>query len=229
MVTRAPDALPLPLPNFSLARGQILDGSVGLATSGAIATTVAGMATASLVLGPLAACLAVGRGIHNSLSGYRQGNSRKEIQGILDATRSAAVFGRLLSGQSAALGTAAAVLGPIAGALQVGRGYYDLTTGLKTESKARQLQGLADMASAVGLTLATTGVGTLPGIGLAAVALGVKGLYAVSDGFEARVNRGLDSLNPRLTATTRCIDGWVEPALEKARPWIEKAVGKKGH
>lgn len=208
--------------------GTMIDGSVGLATSAAIATTVAGLVTAPLILGPLAATLGVTRGIYNGVAGYRQGDSRKEIQGILDATRSAAVFGRLLATRSAALGTAASILGPVAGALQIGRGYYDLTTGLEKESKAKQVQGLADMTSALGLTLATTGVGTIPGIALAVSALAVKGLYDLSDRFEAKVNRGLDRINPQLRGTTRRIDAVVDPAMDKVRPWLEKVLGEKG-
>ena len=206
-------------------KARMLDGSVDVTTSAAVATTVAGLSTAPLILGPLAAGLGVSRGVVNAIQGYKKGDSRQEIQGVLDATRSAGVFGRLLSSHSATLGTVAAVLGPIAGVIGVGRGYYDLTTGLQENSKTKQLQGLTDIASSIGLTMATTGLGTVPGIALAVAAIGTRAVYSVSEKFQARVDRQLDKMAPALSSTTQKIDSFVEPVLVSARPIIEKWFG----
>ncbi len=154
--------------------------------------------------------------------------ARSEALRMLDATRSASIFGRLLSGQSAALGTAAAVLGPLVGAVQLGRGYFDLTTGVKSQTKSLQVQGLADMASAVGLTMATTGIGTIPGIAIASVAIGAKGLYTAHSGFRDWVDGRLEKSAPNLERATRRIDEWLEPAIDTARPLVEKWLGRKG-
>lgn len=204
---------------------RVLEGSLDLATSAVIATTIAGVPGVPLVLGPLAAVLGVTRGGYNALVGYRKGDSRHEIQGFLDSTRSLGIFFRLLGSLSPALATTGAILGPIAGAVQLSRGYYDLTTGIKEGSKKKQVQGLADVGTAVGLTMSLTGLGTIPGVALVAVSTGAKVLYQFNDRFQAWSDRRLDTLRPGLEKVTAKVDAAVEPLLEKVRPLIARWTG----
>jgi hypothetical protein len=204
---------------------QKIDGLTDLATAGAVATTIAGMGVLPLVLGPVAAAMGVARGSYHAVTGFKTGNARQEIQGLLDATRSASVGLRLLGQHVAGLGVAGMVLGPIAGIIQLSRGYYDLSSGLAEKSKPKQVQGLTDIATAVGLTASLTGVGTIPGIALMSVAMGTRVLYQFSDRFESWMNRRLDTWAPGLTRATDRVERWSEPAIARVRPIFEKVTG----
>ncbi len=205
--------------------GQKLEGLFDLTTSAAVATTIAGLGIVPLVMGPVAAAMGVARGSYNAVAGFKSGDGRQEIQGLLDATRSASVGLRMLGQHVAGLGVAGAVLGPIAGAIQLSRGYYDLSTGLAKESKPKQVQGLTDIATAVGLTASLTGVGTIPGIALVAVAMGSRVLYQFNDRFEAWADKKLDSWSPALQKVVSRVDKAIEPIITKVRPLIEAASG----
>lgn len=217
---------------YKLARGikkgntsQKLDGLTDIATAGAVATTIAGLGIVPLVMGPVAAAMGVARGSYNAIAGFRTGNARQEIQGLLDTTRSASVCLRLLGQHVAGLGLAGMVLGPIAGGIQLSRGYYDLSSGLAEKSKPKQVQGLTDIATAVGLTASLTGVGTIPGIALMAVAMGTRVLYQFSDRFEGWMNKRLEKWAPGLSKATSKVEHVVDPMLAKVRPYFERVTG----
>lgn len=206
--------------------GKKLDGIFDLSTSAAVATTIAGFAVGPWVLGPVAAGMGITRGSYNAVKGFLQGDGRKEIQGALDATRSASVGLRLASGFSAALGTAGAILGPIAGAIQATRGFYDLQSGLATSKKEDQMKGLTDIASAAGLTLALTGIGTIPGIAMTALAMGSRLLYQFNDRFEGFSNEKLEDWKPGLQTAVSSVDRIATPLIHKVRGVIEKVFGR---
>lgn len=203
-----------------------LEGALDLATAGAIITTIAGAGPAPLVLIPLAATLGVARGTINAVAGYRHADGRKEVQGTLDALRSAGTMCALLASKHAAFTVGGAVLGPIAGAVQLARGYVDLETGLKTDNKPQILAGLSDVGSAVGLTLALTGVGTIPGVALTVASVGIRLGYQLSDKFEARVDRVLDRMKPGLQKSVDFLERKVvQPVLGFVRPLMDKVTG----
>jgi hypothetical protein len=206
--------------------GKKIDGIFDLSTSAAVATTIAGLGIGPLVLGPLAAAMGIVRGGYTAVKGFHEGNGRKEIQGALDATRSASVGLRLASGYSAALGTAGAIIGPIAGAIQLSRGYYDLSAGLASENKETQMKGLTDIASAAGLTLALTGIGTIPGIAITALAMGSRLLYQFNDRFESFSNRKLEKWNPKLKRAVDLVDKVATPVIKTVRGAIEAVFGR---
>jgi hypothetical protein len=205
--------------------GQTLEGLFDLATAGAVASTIAGLGIVPLIMGPVAATMGTVRGAYNAVAGFKKGDGRQEIQGLLDGTRNTSVFLRLLGQRVAGLGLAGMVLGPIAGAIQLSRGYYDLSSGLAEKSKPKQVQGLTDIATAVGLTASLTGVGTIPGIALMAVAMGSRVLYQFNHKFEKWANKKLDDWAPGLNRATEKVEKWVEPALQKIRPIFEKLTG----
>lgn len=211
--------------------GKTMSSAYHLATSAAVATTVAGLAVGPLILSPIAAGLGVVRGGFGMVKGFLEGDTRKEVQGALDATRSARVGLRLASGLStgfsAGLATASAALGPVASLIQFARGHHDLSEGLQTENKQKQWKGLADITSAAGLTLALTGVGTIPGIALTSLAMGSRLLYQFNDNFENYANNKLDSWQPTLEKSVETVNTLSRPAILAGRTAIEWAFGKK--
>lgn len=207
--------------------GLRIDGIFDLTTAAAVATTIAGLAAGPLVLAPLAAGAGMWRGGHNASRGFKQGDGRREIQGGLDFVRSASVGLRLMGRHTPALGVVGQILGPIAGAIQASRGFYDLTTGLEQADKSKQVQGLSDIAAATGLTMAMTGIGTIPGIALAAVAMGGRVAYQFSDRFQGWADRKLDAWEPGLHKATSKVNSVVDPLIAQVRPWVEKTFGHR--
>lgn len=204
---------------------QKLDGLTDLTTAAAVATTIAGLGVVPLVMGPVAAVMGIARGGYNAVSGFKTGDARQEIQGLLDTTRSASVGLRLLGQQVGGLATAGMLLGPVACAIQLCRGYYDLSSGLAQNRKPKQVQGLSDIATAVGLTATLTGIGTIPGIALMSAAMGARVLYQFNDRFEAWADQKLDGWGPNLSRATETVERWAEPVLQTVRPLIEKLTG----
>ncbi len=202
-----------------------LEGALDLATAGAIITTIGGLGIAPLILAPLAAGLGVIRGGAHAVAGYKEGDAHHETQGWMDATRSIAVLGSVLGRHSAVAATVGAIFGPIAGAIQITRGFIDLRDGLAQKSNAKEIQGLCDIGAATGLTMAATGLGVIPGIALTALSVGTRVLYQVSDKFEARVNRKLDQLEPKLQTAVDWVGRVTDPVVEKIRPLVEKVTG----
>jgi hypothetical protein len=179
--------------------GRGLDGLVDIASGTTLALAVAGLAGARAIAAPIAATINMVRGGYNTVVGFRRGDKRKQLQGSLDVTRSVSSFGRLLRHNSAALGAVGIAFAPVAGALQAGRGLYDVSTGLKNDDNKKQLKGLVDVATAVGTALAfASGPAVIPGIALAVAANIVKVGYQISPRIRKKVDRQLDNQEPRL-------------------------------
>lgn len=203
-----------------------LDGYLDLAMAGAIGTTIASAGIAPMILVPLAATLGLVRGGVHAVAGYRSGNTRNEVQGMLDGTRSVAILGSMLGHASPALATAGAILGPVAGVIQSCRGFIDLRDGLKSKTPEMQLQGLTDMGSALGLMLATTGVGTIPGVILTAVSVGARVLYPLSSKFEKKCNQLLAKMEPNLDKAVKSVEKAWDPVLSVVRPLVDRLLGR---
>lgn len=203
-----------------------LDGCLDLAMAGAIGTTIASAGIAPMILVPLAATLGLARGGIHAVAGYRKGNARNEVQGLLDGTRSVAILGSMLGHTSALLATAGAVLGPVAGVIQSCRGFIDLRDGLRDKLTATQLQGLTDIGSALGLMLASTGVGTIPGVVLTAVSVGARVLYPLNQKFAKRCDQALLKLEPILRKGVTGVEAVWNPVLGVVRPVIDKLLGR---
>ncbi|MCA9791405.1 MAG: hypothetical protein KC910_06405 [Candidatus Eremiobacteraeota bacterium] len=204
-------------------RGRMLEGLVDLNTAAVIAFTVAGLPGARDVAAPLAAALNVFRGGVNAGQGFLRRDARFQLQGVLDATRSMGTLGRLLKDQAAIFHTVGIVFAPIAGALQLGRGLHDFSVGMKNTDNKKELEGLADMAAAVGTALAfTSGVAVIPGIALAVAANLVKVGYQVSPRFRAKVDAKLDKYEPQLARVADTIDRFGDPLQARFRKLVEK-------
>ena len=68
--------------------GKTLDGLVDVASGSSLALAVAGLAGAKAVVAPIAATINAVRGGVNTVQGYKRGDERKQLQGMLDLTRS---------------------------------------------------------------------------------------------------------------------------------------------
>lgn len=209
----------------SLARK--IDGVFDLTAAAAVATTVAGAAIGPWVLAPLSVATGVVRGAYNGIRGYVRGNGRQEIQGALDATRSASVGLRMAGYFSPGLNLAGKILGPVGGALQLGRGLYDFSKGLEVRDLSKQVRGLADMTTAVGLTLALTGVATLPGIAVAAVGLGTTVSYPLVKPFKVTVNKVLGCAQRPLRKAQSVLGKVTKPLAKVVRPIFQKLFRTK--
>lgn len=205
-------------------RQRKLDGVVDLAAAATIAVSVAGLGPARAVLGPLAALLGVARGGYNATVGYRAVEPRTEIQGVLDGTRSFGTFCSLMSGAAGPLGVVAALAAPLAGAIQIGRGYHDLSAGLREGDNKKELSGLTDIGIAVGTTMALTGIGTIPGIVLTVASTGAKVAYQFHKGSRTRLDRVLDRLEPALGRAVERVDRAAEPLTRRIDPLRRKVV-----
>lgn len=184
-------------------KGRLIDGMVDAATAVVIAASVGGLGLARAIAAPIGASLNSIKGGYNAFRGFKEHDQRKQLQGVLDATRSAGTVGRLFSAHSVALKVAGVGLAPIAGALQAGRGMHDLAIGLRNDDNKKELKGLVDIATAVGTAMAfASGVAIIPGVALAVAANLAKVAY---------------QLSPRVRGK---MDGWID----KAEPKLEKAV-----
>ena len=192
--------------------GRKLDGLVDLATATTLALTVAGLGTARLIAAPLAASVNVLRGSYNAVAGFKQNDERKQLQGMLDATRSLGSLGRIFRDRHILCKTVGIALAPVAGAFQAGRGLHDVSVGIKNQDHKRMVRGLVDMATAVGTTMAfASGVAVIPGVVLAVAANGAKGAYQISPRFRGLVDRRLDRWEPALKRVVDKVDGWTGP------------------
>ena len=207
-------------------RARFMDGLANLAAGASIAASVAGLGPLRAVLAPLAAGFGVARGASNALAGYAKGERRKEIQGILDGTRSVGTLCSLGSAVLGPLAVVAAVVAPVAGAIQAGRGIHDLKVGLQKSDNKKELNGLADLGVAVGTTLALTGVGTIPGIALTVVCSTVKALYQFHKGSRKRIDRTLDKVEPRLQRGLEKLDRATRPLTRRLAPVHRKIADK---
>ena len=202
-----------------------LDGIMDMATAATLGVTVAGLPGARLVLAPLAASFNVFRGGYNAKHGFKTNDERKQWQGLLDAVRSAGSVGRLLKSHGALFNVAGIALAPIAGALQAGRGMYDLNTGLKNNDNKKELKGLVDIATAVGTGLAfASGVAIIPGVALAVAANVLKITYELSPKARTKIDPILDRLEPKLAKMVESADKISKPVRNAWRKLIGRFV-----
>lgn len=205
-----------------------VEGMMDIATAGVIATTMAGLGLAPMILAPVAASLGALRGGLKFHKGYVGGDDREAFSGALDSTRSVGTVASRLGGlglASGVLGAAGAVLGTAAGGLQLIRGFYDVSRGLKAQSNSREVGGLTDMGIAAGMLLAATGVGAVPAIALTATCVVGKLLYSVSKGVRHRVDPVIDKLEPALAKGVHAVEWAGKPLLKLGRLLIDAVTG----
>lgn len=196
---------------------KALDGLVDVASGTSLALAVAGLAGARALLAPIATSVNLVRGAYNTRLGFRRGDERRQIQGALDMSRAVGSFGRLWKSHGAAFKGVSVAMAPVAGALQAGRGFYDLNTGLKNKDRKKELQGLADIAAAVGTAMAfASGVAVIPGVALAVAANLVKVGYQLSPKFRKSVDKQLIKLEPKLEKAVLKVERLTQPAV---RAW----------
>ena len=204
---------------------RTLDGIMDMATAATLGATVAGLPGARTVLAPLAAGFNIFRGSYNAGHGYRTNDERKQWQGLLDAVRSAGSAGRLLKAHGAFFHVAGIALAPVAGALQAGRGLYDLNTGLKNDDNKKQLKGLVDIATAVGTGLAfASGAAVIPGVALAVAATAVKVAYELSPRARKKIDPILDRMEPKLEKVVEKADQLSKPVRDAWQKLISRFV-----
>lgn len=207
-----------------------LDGIVDIATAATLTATVAGFGGARAVLAPLAAALNIYRGGHNSGHGFKTHNGREQLQGALDAVRSAGSIGRLLKTQAAFFQVAGIALAPIAGTLQAGRGLHDISIGLKNSDNKKELDGLADIATAVGTALAfASGAAVIPGVALAVAASIAKITYQLSPKARKKMDPWIDKLEPKLERAVAQVDKFTEPVRKAWRAVMSRLVKNVDH
>lgn len=206
-------------------KSRLIDGLVDVATATVIAASVAGLGLARAVAAPIAASLNVLKGGYNVKRGFQEHDGRKQLQGALDSTRSLGSFGRLLGSHALAFKAMGVFFAPVAGALQVGRGFHDISNGLRNDDNKKEVKGLADVASALGTTLAfASGAAVIPGIALAVAANLVKVGYQLSPKFRGRVDRVVDRFEPRLERATERLESWTEPVRRSWKKLMSRLV-----
>lgn len=200
-----------------------LDGLVDLATATTLALTVAGLGAARLVAAPIAAGFNVIRGAFNTVTGFKHNDERKELQGLLDMARAVGGIGRIFKNYSPLCQMMGIAFAPVAGGLQAGRGLYEVSVGLKNDDKKQVVRGLADVATAVGTTMAfASGVAVIPGVVLAVAANGLKVAYQVSPKFRGWVNRKLDKHEDKLVKLVERADKLTAPLRNGWRKVMSK-------
>lgn len=199
---------------------KMLEGLLDVTAGAAIASTIMGLGGLPLVLGPIAAGLGVARGAMHAVKGYQAAEPGKEVQGFLDSSRSAVVMCSLLGYHTAVAATVGAVIGPVAAAVQACRGYVTLRTGLEKEDKGKQINGLADIGTAVGLTLTFSGL-VVPGLAITVGSAAAKFLYKVLPPVEWAGDKLLSVANRPLKTGVKAIELTIEPAFQKVRNWID--------
>lgn len=102
----------------------------------------------------------------------------------------------------------------------------DLRAGLAEKSRTKQIQGLTDIGSALGLVLASTGIGTIPGVILTAASVAARVLYPLSPKFQKHCDRTLEKCEPVLTKSVQGVEKVATPVLNGIRPILDKVLGK---
>jgi hypothetical protein len=197
-----------------------LDGFLDLTAGAAIYSTIAGVGTVPLLLGPVAAGLGVARGMVHAARAYQGADPEKEVQGFLDSTRSATVMCVLLGNALPWMATAAAVIGPMATTVQACRGYVNVRDGLHKADKGQQVEGLADVGTAVGLGLAFCGL-AVPGIAVMCASQGGRLLYKAVPPLHRAIDHGLDVARLPLKLAVGSIELTLDPLFQKVRHWID--------
>ena len=203
--------------------GKKLDGLVDLGAATTLTLTALALGTAKLVAAPITATLNAVRGGYNVVRGFKQNDEHKQLQGLLDISRSIGGFSRSFKHHSPLFAVAGIVLAPIAGLMQAGRGVHDLSIGLKNDDKKRMVRGLADMATAVGTTMAfASGLAVIPGVVLAVAANVLKGAYQVSPRFRGWVDHKLEKHDGKLERFVRGADKVTKPFVNGWRKLLDK-------
>lgn len=203
------------------SKSHLLEGFLDVTAGAAIASTLMGVGGWPLILGPIAAGLGVARGGVQAVKGYQAADPGKEVQGFLDSARSATVMCSLLSYNFPVAGTVGAFIGPLATAVQACRGYVLLRTGLEKADKNLQIDGLADIGTATGLTLAFSGL-AVPGIAVTVASAAAKLLYKVLPPAEWAGNKILDWAEKPLGAAVKVVELSIEPVFQKVRKFIDE-------
>ncbi|MBS2034250.1 TerB family tellurite resistance protein [bacterium] len=205
--------------------GKKLDGLVDLGAASTLALTSLALGTARLVAAPITATLNATRGGFNVVNGFKQNDEHRQIQGLLDISRSLGGFSRSFKHFSPLFQVAGIVLAPVAGLLQGGRGIHDLSIGIKNQDKKRMIRGLADMATAVGTTMAfASGVAVIPGVVLAVAANVLKGAYQVSPKFRGFVDTKLDRHQRGLQKLVHTADRLSKPLVRTWHKLLDKIL-----
>ena len=131
----------------------------------------------------------------------------------------------LIKAHGALFNIAGIALAPIAGALQAGRGMYDLNTGLKNDDNKKELKGLVDIATAVGTGLAfASGAAIVPGVALAVAANVLKITYELSPKARKKIDPVLDRLEPKLAKMVERAEKISQPARKAWQKLISRFV-----
>ena len=212
--------------------GKALDGLVDMASGTSLALAVAGLTGARALVAPIAASINLVRGAFNMFVGFKRGDERRQIQGGLDMSRAVGSFGRLLKSHGAVFKGVGVAMAPVAGALQAGRGFYDLNTGLKNKDRRKEVQGLADICAAVGTAMAfASGVAVVPGVALAVAANLVKIGYQLSPKFRKKVDKGLIKIEPTLLKAVDKVERFTQPVVKAWKDlmgrWIKRVDATK--
>ena len=203
--------------------GKKLDGLVDLGAATTLTLTALALGTAKLVAAPITATLNATRGGFNVVTGFKQNDEHRQLQGLLDISRSIGGFSRSFKHFSPLFHVAGIVFAPLAGAFQAGRGFHDLSIGLKNHDHKRMVKGMADVATAVGTTMAfASGVAVIPGVVLAVAANVLKGAYQVSPKFRGWVDGKLDKHEARLHKAVHLVDKVSKPLVRTWHKLLDK-------
>ncbi len=203
------------------SKSRILEGALDLTSGAAIAATIFGTGSLPLILGPVAGGLGIARSAVRAVKAYQQAKPAEEVQAFMDGTRSAAVMATLIGYSHPGAKIFAQILGPAAAVVQGARGYVSLSQGLKKNDKARQVAGLADLGTAVGLTLTFNGL-MVPGMAVTVASSAAQLAYSVLPGVERATNAALSFFNVPLKVGVAAVDSVVDPIFNNLRNWIDQ-------
>lgn len=201
-------------------KSRILEGALDLTSGAAIASTIMGVGSVPLILGPIAGGLGIARSAVRVVKAYQQAKPAEEVQAFMDGTRSAAVMATLIGYTYPGANAFAQILGPAAAVVQGSRGYVSLSQGLKKDDKARQVAGLADLGTAVGLMLTFNGL-MVPGVTVTVASSVAHLAYKVLPRFERATNATLGFFNVPMKVGMAAVDGVVDPIFNNLRKWID--------
>lgn len=203
------------------SKSRILEGALDLTSGAAIAATIFGTGSLPLVLGPVAGGLGIARSAVRVVKAYQQAKPEEEVQAFMDGTRSAAVMATLVGYTYPGAKIFADILGPVAAVVQGSRGYVSLSQGLKKDDKARQVAGLADLGTAVGLTLTFNGL-MVPGMAVTVASSAVHLAYKILPRFERATNATLGFFRVPMKVGMAAVDSVVDPIFNNVRKWIDE-------
>jgi len=102
---------------------------------------------------------------------------------------------------------------------------YDVSLGLRNDDNRKQLDGLVDMATAVGTGLAfASGAAVVPGMALAVAANLVKIAYQISPRARARIDPLIDKAEPKLTRMVAKVERFSAPLRQRWQSLMSRLV-----